>query len=1112
MTDRELVVRFKGEDAGLSKTTANVSTAVRKAGDDTSRGMEQAAKGTSALDKALRNVDRTGSVAAKTFASVDRAALAVSKAEARAADAADDLARAHQKSEAIQKRHKAGSAAVEDALRRVAAASRQVEVAQEEAQVAQKDLTRAQESATKAQQGLVSSQKQVAEAQQRTNRAASESGEKIKKGADRGAGGMKGLAGVVGGVSKVFAPLAAAAAAFSAVDWAKGAVEKASDLNESMSKVEQIFGKDATAAIDKFASQGAKKLGQTKLDVLNAAGTFGVFGKSAGLTGAKLGGFSNGLVQLSTDLASFHNTSPEEAVEALAAALRGESEPMRKYGVLLDDATLRQEAMRLGLIKTTKQALTPQQKVLAAQSAIMKQTKDAQGDFAKTSGGLANQQRILAASFEETQAKVGQLFLPIVEKAIHFLNDSALPVIGKVTDGIGGFFDLLVNGNYSGVLSDVFGLEEDSPLIGFLLDARQGVLDFFGTVKQQLDGFDPSKLTSGFSGMLDLDRVKRVGGAWGEVIDKFREPVTGGIPDWVTNSLLPTMERFGQTLTDAWATVQPILDDISVGVAGFLVEHEPELTAAAERIGSIVTGLVDLIGGIIKVWTDSAAAFWRDWGWAIEITVGGVFEWILVTVQGALDILDGIIKVATGVITGDWDKAWEGLQQIVDGAVNTLIGWVEVGWETLTKLFSEGFARATQLAKDWGLVDAMGKTFAWVRDVWKGAQELVEKPIRAAKDGIKTAMDLIDGQFGRLKEIAAVPVRFVINTVFNDGIRGAFNTLAETFGSDTRIPRLEAGFAAGGWTGPGQRDQVAGVVHADEFVVSKGSRGKFERRFPGYLKHINDTGTLPGYAGGGWVKPINAQSSGWNGGRYSSGKWHGGLDFPAPTGTPVVSPGLGVVASKQQLATSYGHHYQLAMANGYRVILAHLSKLNMLPTVGMPVVPGMELGLSGSTGNSTGPHLHFEVIPPGGSHASAVDPTSMIGGYARIPGLGDVAKLITDKFAPALDQLGGLGDSPMARVAAAVPKRVVSMAGDALKRGLQLRDSGGPLPPGTSLVHNGTGRDEHVLTGEQMDRLLDLLERVVRQRLEIRAGDDLAGLLHVATSATPPRREAGVPA
>lgn len=193
--------------------------------------------------------------------------------------------------------------------------------------------------------------------------------------------------------------------------------QKASDLAETQSKANQIFGEEAAASLDKFAGAAAKNIGQSKQTALDAASTFGVFGKAAGLAGQDLVGFSTDMTTLASDMASFNNTSPEEAVEAIGAALRGEAEPIRKYGVLLDDATLRQEAMRMGLIKTTKEALTPQQKTLAAQAAIMKQTSDQQGDFARTSDGLANKQRIMTAQLENLGVKVGQLVVPALQKA-----------------------------------------------------------------------------------------------------------------------------------------------------------------------------------------------------------------------------------------------------------------------------------------------------------------------------------------------------------------------------------------------------------------------------------------------------------------------------------------------------------------------------------------------------------------------------------------------------------------------------------------------------------------------------------------------------------------------
>lgn len=208
-------------------------------------------------------------------------------------------------------------------------------------------------------------------------------------------------------------------------------VKDASDLNETITKTGEIFGSGAKTVED-WAKTSDKALGQSKTQAMEAAANFGIFGKAAGLTGEKLTKFSTNFVELASDLASFNNTSPEEAIVAIGAALRGENEPIRRFGVLLNDATMRQEALRLGLISTTKEALSPQNKVLAAQALIYKQTKTAQGDFQRTSGGLANQQRILLAEIKNLSAEMGTIFLPIALKVVGVVRDKFLPVFQKV--------------------------------------------------------------------------------------------------------------------------------------------------------------------------------------------------------------------------------------------------------------------------------------------------------------------------------------------------------------------------------------------------------------------------------------------------------------------------------------------------------------------------------------------------------------------------------------------------------------------------------------------------------------------------------------------------------
>jgi hypothetical protein len=244
----------------------------------------------------------------------------------------------------------------------------------------------------------------------------------------------KQVTGASGGLSNAFdkvklaAIAATAAGAAFAVKFGKDAIIAASDLSETIAKAGEIFG-DTSKQIEAFAATAATSLGQSKQQAIDAATTFAVFGKSAGLAGDDLVKFSTDFTVLASDLASFNNTTPDEAITAIGAALRGEAEPLRRFGVLLDDATLRSAALELGIISSTKNALTPQQKVLAAQEVIFRQTADAQGDFARTSDGLANSQRILAAQLENVKITIGTALLPIATELFASFSKRLIPAV-----------------------------------------------------------------------------------------------------------------------------------------------------------------------------------------------------------------------------------------------------------------------------------------------------------------------------------------------------------------------------------------------------------------------------------------------------------------------------------------------------------------------------------------------------------------------------------------------------------------------------------------------------------------------------------------------------------
>lgn len=253
---------------------------------------------------------------------------------------------------------------------------------------------------------------------------------------------------------------------------AKHAINDASNLNEQMNKTLVVFGKSGKG-VQVWSKELTRDFGISSRAALEAAGTFGNMLVPMGLARPLAARMSKQMVQLAGDMSSFNNASPEETLEAIRSGLAGETEPLRKFGVFLSQDAIKAEALSEGIVKasvsladvhvrqaavatsrnalseatdkygkssleaTTAQAhfeyaeqklhevlagkvpvLTAAQKATATYGLITKDTKDAQGDFARTSGGLANQQRILKAEMENLSAELGAHLLPVVIKVM----------------------------------------------------------------------------------------------------------------------------------------------------------------------------------------------------------------------------------------------------------------------------------------------------------------------------------------------------------------------------------------------------------------------------------------------------------------------------------------------------------------------------------------------------------------------------------------------------------------------------------------------------------------------------------------------------------------------
>jgi len=194
------------------------------------------------------------------------------------------------------------------------------------------------------------------------------------------------------------------------------AAGKASDLEEAQSKVNVVFG-EGSDQVTKWAEGSAEGFLLSKSAALEAAGTYGNLFQAFGIGRESATEMSTTLVELAADMASFNNTSVDDALVALRSGLSGETEPLKRYGVALNDARLRQKALELGIYNGVG-ALDSAQKAQASYNLILEDTSLAQGDVARTGDQLANSQREVAAKIENAQAEVGKAWASIELGAI----------------------------------------------------------------------------------------------------------------------------------------------------------------------------------------------------------------------------------------------------------------------------------------------------------------------------------------------------------------------------------------------------------------------------------------------------------------------------------------------------------------------------------------------------------------------------------------------------------------------------------------------------------------------------------------------------------------------
>jgi len=647
----------------------------------------------------------------------------------------------------------------------------------------------------------------------------------------------------------------------------KAVFDAASNMQESMGKVGVVFG-EASDEVVAWSKNSAKSLGLSQQSALEAAGTYGNLFQAFGLNKGKSKEMSTSLVELAADLASFNNTSTDDALLALRSGLSGETEPLKKFGIALSDVRLKEEAMSLGLIKSTKDALNPAAKAQASYSLIMKDSTLAQGDFARTSDGAANKQRILKAQFDNAKTSIGQGLLPVATK-----------LFGVFGNLIGAFNDLspkmkniiLIGAGIAaaiGPIVTIFGaltagvgllLTPVGLVIGAIALVAAGFVYLYNTsepVRKALDGligafknFDLGNIGDSLKDVgKNLSKVVVEGlGALGDAIGNI---------DWgkISVKVLDGLDQ----LKDA---AFKFLGSIDWG--GLALSVGKLIGKGFEALGKLFTDIdwKKVFGFILELGGDILALLGKiDWG-KVAAGVGTALLGALKLVFVAMP--KGIIKMVTGLFSavGDLlsDVDWAEVAAKVGTGLLKIFELVFI--DLPVKIFDlawEGIKAAWEFIKDvdWAEVAlTVGEAYlALMKLIWV---TLPKKIFDVAWEGIKGAWNFLKDvdwadvavtvgeSFLGLIKLVFVTLPAKIGSVIAKGIKGAFKWAIENGGDLLeslttwlgKIPDKIGGFFkdAGKWLVDAGKNIIQGLIDGAGKLLKK--LGEYFLDFiPGWIK------------------------------------------------------------------------------------------------------------------------------------------------------------------------------------------------------------------------------------------------------------------------------------
>lgn len=464
---------------------------------------------------------------------------------------------------------------------------------------------------------------------------------------------------IKGAFKSLFAGISFTAIIYGLAQIGKTAIQLASDIQEVQNVVEVAFGSMA-GVVNRYAREATKTFGLSSLSFKKYASNLMAMSNGMGVIQEKGAEMSITLAGLAGDLASFYNTTSDVAFTALQGVFTGETEALKKFGIVMTEANLQAYALSIGITKSYN-AMTQAEKVALRYAYVMSVTSQAQGDFARTSGSWANQVKLLSEQWKEFLGLIGNALITVLTPFVQLLNQilSFLITIGNAIAKI--FGGKGISGSTTSTTTS--GLEDISGGLGDIEDGAGSADKELKKLQRTLMGFDELNTLNPVAE--DLKDLGGSGGGLGGGSSTIT--VEPEISEEAEEGMLSEIEQFVQKakeIIDKWISTIPELK--------FNFNKEQ----AIQDLQNIGLNLVNIIAG---------------WG---SLVVS-----IVVKVANDLDIgtltndILSLIEAFTDLASKITDIAVPSLQTFYDNIISPIV--IEIG-----VLLDNTLKDATQALKD----------------------------------------------------------------------------------------------------------------------------------------------------------------------------------------------------------------------------------------------------------------------------------------------------------------------------------------------------------------------------------------------------------------------------